>query len=485
MTEGLLVFLFVFVVFEVSVNTVWATDHATSFTQLDYALLSNHSVALGHASIVPPHTVDDFRYNGQNYSALAPGTAFLALPFMAVAFALAGGYNAYGPALLWSGTFVAVAGAISAYLMYKMADMYFRRSTSVLLGLTFALSTICWPFATYFFQSDVSAMLVLAAAYFGLRAGRTGGAAAAPALLCGLASGLAFMVDYVDAIIVPILVVFILVEKRGTRLPMAKAAAAFAVGVLPGLAVIGAYNFAIFGNPFMITEGAYVGQSVFAKFSTPLHFGLALNLVSLSRGLFAFAPFTVVGVLGYFDALKAKGIKVEMLMLLAIFLGILIPYSAWYDPTGGLSFGPRFIVPGIPFLLLPAGFIVEQTRGPWRAVVYAVYAAGAVVNGMAAFVTAVPPSTAFDVSPFATYVAPNFQRGNFDSLWSSYLGHMWQVGALLVLALGIVIPLAWVELDRRRQDQPGVLLGRAPPERRNECGLRDSDPGERLGKPLS
>ena len=160
-------FLFVFVVFEVSVNAVWATDHATSLTQLDYALLSNHSVVLGHASSVPPWTVDNFRYGGQNYSALAPGTALLALPFMAVGFALAGGYTAYGPALVWSGTFVAVTGAVSAYLMYKIAGMYFRRSTSVLLGLTFAFSTICWPFATYFFQSDVSAMLVLAAAYRG------------------------------------------------------------------------------------------------------------------------------------------------------------------------------------------------------------------------------------------------------------------------------------------------------------------------------
>ena len=100
-SDGLLVFLFVFVVFAISVNTVWATDHTTSLTQLDYALLSDHTAALGHASSVPPWTVDDFHYGGQNYSALAPGTAFLALPFMAVAFTLAGGYTDYGPALFW------------------------------------------------------------------------------------------------------------------------------------------------------------------------------------------------------------------------------------------------------------------------------------------------------------------------------------------------------------------------------------------------
>lgn len=459
LTDGLLVFLFVFVVFEISVNTVWATDHATSLTQLDYALLSSHSVALGHASSVPPWTVDNFHYGGQNYSALAPGSAFLALPFMAVAFALAGGYTAYGPALFWSGTFVATTGAVSAYFLYRIAGLYFRRSTSVFLGLAFALSTILWPFATYFFQSDVSAMLVLAAAYFALKAGRNSGAAVVPALFCGLATGLAFMVDYVDAVIVPIFLAFLIVKKRREKLSVAEAGITFAAGVLPGLAVIGAYNLAIFGNPFMTTEGAYVGQSVFAKFSTPIHYGLALNLVSLSRGLFAFAPITVIGVLGYLDALKAKEIRTEMLLLLAIFLGILLPYSAWYDPAGGLSFGPRFIVPGIPFLMLPAGFIVEQAKRTGRAMVYAAYASGAVVNGMAAFVTAVPPSTDFDVSPFTSYIVPNFQAGNFGSLWAAYLGHQWQVGALLLLALGVAVPVAWVETIRRKQDRHNGMAG--------------------------
>ena len=225
--------------------------------------------------------------------------------------------------------------------------------------------------------------------------------------------------------------------------------------MVPGAAAIGAYNFAIFGAPFMTTESAYVGQSILGEFSTPISKGLALNFVSLSRGLFAFAPFTLVGVLGYFDALKAREARAEMLLFLAIFLGIVLPYSAWYDPTGGLSFGPRFLVPAIPFLLLPAGYIVEQAKGVKVAAVYGVFALGAVINGMAAFVTAVPPSTSFDVSPFAAYVVPNFEAGNFDSLWASVLGHNWVAGALLVLALGVALPVGWAESVRRRSGGEG------------------------------
>ncbi|MDG7008731.1 MAG: hypothetical protein JRN06_10935 [Nitrososphaerota archaeon] len=453
--DGIVIFLFVFIVYEISINVVWATDHVTSLIQLDYALLSSHSVALVNSG--PPFTVDNFHYGGQTYSALAPGSSFLALPFMAVAFYQAGGYTAYGPALFWSGTFVSVTGAVAAYLVYKIAGMYFRRATSIFLGLALGFSTICWPFATYFFQSDVSAMLVLAGVYFAIKAGRAGGAAALPAFACGLVAGLAFTVDYVDAIIVPVLLAFLIFRKRGSLQSVAVAAAAFLLGALPGFAAIGAYNIAIFGTPFMFTEQAYVGQSLLQKFSTPLPYGLALNFVSLSRGLFAFAPFTLLGVLGYFEALRAKGARSETLLWLAIFLGIVIPYSAWYEPAGGLAFGPRFIVPAIPLILLPAGYIIEQAKGFRAALVYVVYAAGAVVNGMAAFVTAVPPSTAFDVSPFTSYVVPSFWAGNFDSVWVSYLGRAWYLGAVLVAALGVCLPLIWVEAVRRRgPGRPGL-----------------------------
>ncbi|HKT21693.1 MAG TPA: glycosyltransferase family 39 protein, partial [Nitrososphaerales archaeon] len=297
-------------------NSVWATDHATSFVQLDYALLVHHSVALGQLAHTPPSTVDNFQYGGQTYSALAPGSAFLALPFLAVAFAISGTYTAYGPALFWSETFVSAAGAIATLLLYEIARMYFRRSTSILLGLAFAFSTILWPFATFFFQSDVSAMLVLASVFFALKASRSAEKGPRLSLACGLAAGLAFTTDYVDAVVIPVLLLFLIFRRRETGMSVLVSAVAFCLGTLPGLAAIGAYNSAIFGTPFMFTESAYVGQSILAKFSTPLTYGLALNTVSLSRGVFIFAPFTLLGVLGYVDAIRGKEKKAEMLLFL-------------------------------------------------------------------------------------------------------------------------------------------------------------------------
>ena len=450
--DGLLIFVLVFAVFELSINGIWATDHSISFTQLDYALWSNHSVGLGQAALTPPWTVDDFVYRGQNYSALAPGTPFLALPFLGVAFTIAGGYTSWGPSLLLSETFVALLGAASACVVYLIGRMYFRRSTSGFLGLAFAFSTICWPFATYFFQSDVSALFVLLTAYFALRCSRASGPGTMLSLLSGLAAGVAFTVDYVNAVILPFVLVFLIVSKRGSKARMARTAAAFILGALPGLAAIGAYNYAIFGDPLTTTEQYFNGKtSVFASFTNPIYSGLELDLFSFSRGLFVYTPLLVLGVIGYVDALVARTRKKETLLLLTVFLCILLPYSAWYEPDGGIAFGPRFLVAGVPFLLLPAGYVIEAARGKALWLAYAAFGAGVVINGLGALVSAIPHQTPSNVSPLSTTILPRLAVGDLNVWWISNVGPFWPLATALVIGVATAVPIAWYEQMRRRE----------------------------------
>jgi len=457
LTAGLLVFLVALVGFELSINGVWETDHAISFVQLDYALWHDHSFALTSATRVPPWSVDDFVYGGQNYSALAPGTAFLALPFTGLGFTLAGGYTAYGNVLLLSEAFVALTGALAAYVLYRLASLYFRRSTSIFLGFAFAFSTILWPFSTYFFQSDPSALFVLLTAYFGVKAARAEGGGANLALLSGLSAGAAFTVDSVNGVLLTIMVPFLLLMKRRSGGSL-RAAGTYLLGSLPGFAAIGYYDYSIFGNPLVGAEQNYLhATSMFGSFTTSPVFGLTLDTVSFERGLLIFAPVLILGVFGYIDALRRWRAKPEMILFLAIFLGILIPYSMWYEPDGGLGYGPRFLVAAVPFLLLPAGYIVEEATGWRRGLVYGIYAVGAVMNGLAAVVTAIPVSTGFSDSPFASVILPEFIRGDLDTSWGAGSAYASLLGALLILTLGVVIPIVAVEWARRPEGE-----GRGP-----------------------
>lgn len=450
-TWGGALFGVVLAAYLVCANGVWLTDHTISFMQLDYALYSSHSVALVSVGGELPHSVDDFVRNGQTYSALAPGAAFLALPFVGAAFAVSGGYDPFGLPLLASEAFVALAGALASYFVYRLAALYFRRSTSLFIAFAFAFSTIAWPFATYFFQSDVTAMLLVLAAFFAVKARRSQGSGGWFALAAGAAAGLAFTTDYVEGVAVPILIAFLLIAKRRSLGSMARSAGGLLLGALPGFALIGAYNYAIFGNPLTMTEQAYMGTgSVFASFTTPVPFGVALDLFSQARGLFIFVPIAVLGVLGCVGAVTRGRARLEVLMFVALFAGILIPYSAWYDPAGGVSFGPRFLLAAIPFLLVPGGYAFDQARGvgkPATAAVYAVYAAGAAMNGAAALVKVIPPITPFNVSPFLKYTLPSFLSGNFDTYWPGSLA----AGVAVIFSLGIAIPILLVESARRRE----------------------------------
>ena len=455
--DGLLIFVVVFVVFELSLNGIWATDHGISFTQLDYALWHDHSVGLRSAATVPPWTVDDFVYKGENYSALAPGTPFLALPFLGVAFTLYGGYTSWGPSIPMSETFVALMGAGAACLVYLLALMFFRRSTSMFLALAFAFSTILWPFATYFFQSDVSAFFVLLTAYFALRASRNPGSGAAASLISGLAAGVAFSVDYVNAVLIPFVVVYLLVSKRSSKASMARSVLPFVIGTLPGLGAIAAYNYAIFGNPFTTTEQYFNGQSsVFASFTNPIYSGLELDLFSFSRGLFAYSPILALGVMGFFDALRGKGNRRETLLLLGAFLCILLPYAAWYQPDGGVGFGPRFLVAGIPFLLLPAGYILESIgrKALWCA--YAALVAGVIINGLGALVSAIPPQTPSNVSPLTNTIIPRLAVGNLNVWWIGDVGVYWPLATAAMIVTAAAIPIALYEVLRRRERAPAL-----------------------------
>ena len=213
-TAGLLIFLSAFIIYGLSLNSVWATDHTTSFLQLDWAILVHHSFAVGNGSGFHPNTVDDFELDGNWYSALAPGTAILALPFVGVGFMLDGHFTVFGYAMIFSELFVALANSIAAYLVYAIGRFFFSKKTSVFLAFVYAFATISWPFATYFFQSDVAAMFDLLAVFFVIRVTRSDDGKLRDAVLAGIAVAGALTTDYVNVIFIPIIMGYLLFSLR-------------------------------------------------------------------------------------------------------------------------------------------------------------------------------------------------------------------------------------------------------------------------------
>ena len=451
---SLLVFLVPFLIFLVCLNGTWAADHPTSFIDLDYAIWANHTFSVGKVGEFMPNSVDLFQYRGAYYSASAPGTAILAYPFVALGFYLEGGFTLFGKVLLLSEVFVALVNALAAYVLYRIAKNFFcSERAAIFIAFAYAFSTISWPFATYLFQSDISALFVLLALYFALNAVRRAGGRSQPPirnfLLCGLAISTALTVDYVDGILVPIFLGYLIVASSGSISTRIRGTASFLLTSLIGVLLLAFYNYSSFGTFYTSSEQLYLhSPGLFGGFSFFLPSGLFLNLFTPLRGLLLYSPIMAVGLFGVYKQFKSSSFNRNSLLVLLVFLAIVIPYSMWYGPEAGNSFGPRYLIPAMPLLLLPIGSVIDDSHGKWRGAVlwllYLLYSVGVSINGLAALTGAIPPTMQWFSSPLVLDVLPDLARGQLDTWWIHQVGPFWPFIALLVLSLAIMAPaLVW------------------------------------------
>jgi hypothetical protein len=113
------------------------------------------------------------------------------------------------------------------------------------------------------------------------------------------------------------------------------------------------YDWVRYGNPLA------TGYRADETFSTPILLGLYGLLFSPGKGLFVYVPF--LAALAFALPMFYRRARRETLLMLAIFAVYLATFSTWYYWWGGTNWGPRFLVPTIPFLVLAVAPAVEIT----------------------------------------------------------------------------------------------------------------------------
>jgi hypothetical protein len=255
-------------------------------------------------------------------------------------------------------------------------------------AVTYALGTIAGPLGATTTAHTAAGALGLAALVLASRRGRAIAAAG------GLAAT-AVLFEYQAALIAVVVAGFVL-ARRGAR-----GLAAYAAGALAPLAALGLYNRAAFGSPFHFSY-AYVANRFAAEqhaglfgIGLPGARGLWLTLVG-DRGLLLVSPVTVPGVVGLV-LLHRAGRRAEAVACLAIVAAYVLLDAGYFDPYGGTSPGPRFLVPALPFLAL--GFAASFRRWPAATAALAVVSIGLVTwdaftwTGMSFFHLDGPPQT--------------------------------------------------------------------------------------------
>jgi hypothetical protein len=401
----LITFLLPLAVYSLTLRENFADTHSLNvLTQ--YALWTTGSPSLGPVShpIIPDWSgfniqvsIDLIVSKGQYFSVYAPGLSYLSYPFGVLGFILNhGSLVIQSWAILTDEGFVALCAAISALVLYKICRMYATPRPSLLASLTLAFGTIVWPFATELFDHDVAMLFSLLGVYCVLRCARTEGKGYEKyAVLAagGAALGIGYTIEYLSALLILPLVLFLLYKRKLNLTLGAVFFATFVIGPLLDLA----YNQTVTGNPLTFPEDLWNGSTALSRFvpsqllTVPFY-----NLLSPYRGLLLYSPVLFVGIYGLFRMYGSGKFRGDAVLFLSLFLFGLIPYSAWSPWDGGYSFGPRFLVDVIPYLVIPIAFVLSEARGKFTGgrnmVFLSLFFLSSLIAGAGAFTEASPPN---------------------------------------------------------------------------------------------
>ncbi len=314
-----------------------------------------------------------------------PGTSFLALPAYFVIYKIE---RALGIDTdqwwtlnlnLWLTTIFSIGllSAVSCVLFFRLVREFTAGSNIAALSATIALAfgTTFFPFATIFFDHAATAALLIASFYcicwdrcsVEKPCALNGVPADLRHLLAGLSAGFAVVTNYVAVGAVVALGVYALLANGGLRW---RRAIIFALGGIPFALLLGWYHTVNFGSPLAIANDfqnpIFKDQSgaVLGMFNLPNPYVGALISVSPYRGIFWLSPILILGLVGLVVWLCERTWVPEARLALAIFGFFFFVNMAFNGYHGGFSAGPRYLVPGLPFLAL--GLAVPLTSVRWR-----------------------------------------------------------------------------------------------------------------------
>ena len=284
---------------------------------------------------------DRSSHGGHLYSDKAPGLSILQLPSERI-FGLGRAPEKWPPFYLqlWGVRVLSVGllFVLCAFLVGRVAEGLAPGYGAASL-VAFALGTMTAPLAATGFSHVATGALLFAA--FVLAWSRRPGPA-------GIAAGAAVLTDYTAVLAAALIGAY--VALRGAR-----AAARYGAGALPGIALLALYDWAAFGAPwhpsYRYVDNFFAGRQASGLFGLAApHLLQTFEVFAGPGGLLVVSPVLVIAALGLL--LSRRDRPAEAALAVAVTVLYVLLNCSYFLPYGGLSPGPRFLVPGLPFLCL-------------------------------------------------------------------------------------------------------------------------------------
>ncbi len=281
---------------------------------------------------------DRSSYGGHLYSDKAPGVSVLEAPLVGLLHPDQRAAPHGLDARLWGVRVLSVGLAflVCAFLVGRVGEGLAPGFGGIAM-VSFALGTLLASLAATSLDGVMAAALGFGAFLLAWR--RSPG-------LAGLSAGAAVVVNYESALILVTLAAF--AALRGWR-PLVR----YLGGAVPGLVLIGAYDWAAFGAPWH-TSYRYV-DNLYAELQRTGLFGIGaphlfgvVQVFAGSGGLLVVSPVLVLSAYGL--VLVFREHPAEAIVCGVVCAAFILINTSYFLPYGGLSPGPRFLVPALPFL---------------------------------------------------------------------------------------------------------------------------------------
>ncbi|RKX71007.1 hypothetical protein DRP53_02995 [candidate division WOR-3 bacterium] len=228
-------------------------------------------------------------------------------------------------------------GILNSIIFYHIARRFLTEAGSLFVVTLYSLGTIAWGYSGTLFSEPLMILFILAS--FLLIDSRP--------FASGFLLGLATMTHITGILFLPFFLLYLHL-KKGRPL-------VYGCGAAIPLILLCLYNHLRFGNP--LETGRGISEYVYSYFVPPGP-GLYGLLFSPGKGILIYSPAIIIGLLGW-RLLHHKDPILSYCLIGTILLRILFIASR-SDWPGGFCLGPRYLLPLLPFLLLPTGFLFER-----------------------------------------------------------------------------------------------------------------------------
>lgn len=227
--------------------------------------------------------------------------------------------------------------------------------TCTAISFLYGFSTIAWAYSNTGFNIIESTLMIITGFFFFRKF--QGNHSSINLFLSAVFLGLSVTVRY-DSLIFAVILLFFVVQHIIKWKQKRQRIAIFLLPLIFFVFTVLYTNEMRFGSYLEFGYGN--DEDLIKGHTTPLYLGVYGILFSPGVGMFIFSPILLTILISFYDF--SKNNKKELILFSSYFVALLIFFGSYQYWHGLVAWGARYLLPIVPFLLLPLGASIEKRK---------------------------------------------------------------------------------------------------------------------------